>query len=142
MTDAAVLSAIYTEWKMVKTRSALVLCFEVPLEQQALVQAVLGTPLQGESIHVAIARLKEEPKPLPAAKKGTLAQQAGILCNEPAFQHFAEMRGYFATSDGAADFVRHECAVASRADLDRDTDAGRKFRNLKADFDIWMRDAA
>src|SRR5690606_7539090 len=63
MSEAAVISAVYTEWKMVKTRSALVLCFEVPLEQQATVQAALGTPLPDQSIHVAIARLREGAAP-------------------------------------------------------------------------------
>ena len=57
MTDAAIIEAEYVEWKMVKTRKALQLIFEVPLEKQALVQAVLGTPMPDTSTPVAIARL-------------------------------------------------------------------------------------
>jgi len=148
MTDKAVISAVYTEWKMVKTRSALVLCFEVPLEQQELVQKALGTPLQGQSIHVAIARLRgggaaieqvESP-----ARKGTLAQQAGILCADKAFWKFLNAKGGMsdqdiATSEAAAKMLRWICQIDSRSALDQDSIAATRFHDLRADYTLWLK---
>lgn len=148
MADPAIIEATYTEWKMVKTRSALILCFEVPLEYQAYVQGALGTPLPDQSIHVAIARLMPGAKPMVEIDKpgrvGSLARAAGILCNEGGFWQFlAEKGDYQASSSGeAASYVRLICGVTSRAELDTNEDAGRKWRDLKTDYDIWLKDAA
>ena len=45
MADARAIRAAFTEYRMVKTRSALQLIVEVPLEQQADVFNKLGYPL-------------------------------------------------------------------------------------------------
>lgn len=156
MNSPAAITAVYTEWKMVKTRSALVLCFEVPLEQQAIVQAVLGTPLQGESTHVAIARLTTEaakraitsvPAQIePPGRSGSLAQQAGILCGEVAFRRWlAETGNYEGIAvldlDMAAGELRERCGVLSRRELDTQETAGKRFRDLRADYKLWLHDA-
>lgn len=145
MADPAIISAVYTEWKMVKTRSALVLCFEVPLEHQAMVQEALGTPLPDKSIYVAIARLVEgavaRPGMIEAPRKGTLAQQAGILCNEVAFQRYvAETDGLDGSMpvEGCAAFIRSLCGVGSRAELDKNDEAAGKFLDLRADYKVWL----
>lgn len=157
MTDKAILSAVYTEWRMVKTRNALVLCFEVPLEHQELVQKVLGTPLQGTSTHVAIARLIDpagrenvkEPEALPAPTRPlTLAAKAGILCLDVRFQKFAAEQGWDGLDDGlgvatprgaAIRMVYEYCGVSSRRDLDTDQGAADRFRALQAEFDVWCK---
>lgn len=139
--DALILSAVYTEWKMVKTRNSLVLCFEVPLEQQALVQNVLGTPLPGEATHVAICRLQAageapaQPEALPPPREYKLAAQAAMLCNELPFQ-----RWLGTDAEGAADEVRLRCDVTSRAELDRNPSAARRFRDMRNDYKLWLQD--
>jgi hypothetical protein len=147
MTDAAIIQAEYVEWKMVKTRKALQLIFEVPLEHQAMVQAALGTPMPDTSTPVAIARMmtvaqleKGIDALAPAEKRGSLAQQAGILCNDPAFQRFMGERVHLdlAGAEATAVMVREYCGIHSRSELDSDEAAAAKFRDLRADFKLWM----
>lgn len=149
MTDAAIISAEYVEWKMIKTRSALQLIFEVPLEEQGRVMDALGTPLPGTSCPVAIARLRQsgaEPASEPPAiedqtpprKPPSLAQIAGILCNERAFWKHIRV----ANADEAAEYVRSRCGVSTRAALDSNPDAAAIFRTMRADYQVWMSGAA
>jgi len=149
MTDLASIKAVYCEWKMVKTRKALVLLFEVPLEHQELVQQVLGTPMPDESIWVAIAKLRPEA----TAKVQTLrplSQVAGTLCSIVTFRRWLaatsepEDAAQFAVFDidMAAQAVRTRCGITSRRELDSNIDAARKFRDMRTDYENWMRDAA
>lgn len=146
MTDAAIIEAEYVEWKMVKTRKALQLIFEVPLEHQALVQAALGTPMPDTSTPVAIARLRLEPTSAeiapvataaldPPRKSASLAQIAGILCNNGSFQKFIRV----SNADEAADYVRAHCRVSSRANIDGNPDATAAFNALKGEYELWLR---
>jgi hypothetical protein len=57
MTAPAAIRAVFSEWRMVKTRKVLALIFEVPLEQQAEVLTMLGAPMPDAEIWCAIARL-------------------------------------------------------------------------------------
>ena len=142
MTDAAIIEAEYVEWKMVKTRKALQLIFEVPLEKQALVQAALGTPMPDTSTPVAIARLnlaaltQAEPEQIEAPRRSkSLAQVAGILCNTGSFRKFIRVE----TVDQAADYIRAHCGVSSRANIDGNPDATAAFDALRGEYELWMR---
>jgi hypothetical protein len=143
VTDAAIIEAEYVEWKMVKTRKALQLIFEVPLEHQALVQAALGTPMPDTSTPVAIARMYLEPTVTenvtvaeiePPRPQKSLAQIAGIICAQPAFWKYINV----ADADAAADYVRGHCNVSSRAALDHNEDAATAFRTLNTDYKLWL----
>lgn len=146
MADEAIIEAEYVEWKMVKTRKALQLIFEVPLELQAKVQDALGTPMPDVSTPVAIARLRlrpaiveeqpvieHQPEP-PIRRSKSLAQIAGILCSSGSFQKFAGAK----TEQEAADYIRGHCGVASRAEIDASENATRIFKEIKAEYDFWM----
>jgi hypothetical protein len=64
MIAPAAISATFSEWRMVKSRKVLQLVFELPLEKQGEVLAVLGVPLPDAESWVAIAPLnlgKEAP---------------------------------------------------------------------------------
>jgi hypothetical protein len=143
VTDAAIIEAEYVEWKMVKTRKALQLIFEVPLEKQALVQAALGTPMPDTSTPVAIARLNlaaitttPEPEQIePPRRTAKLSQIAGILCNEGAFRKFIRVE----TVDQAAEYIRNHCRVSSRANIDGNPDATAAFNTLKGEYELWLR---
>lgn len=70
-----------------------------------------------------------------------LPQQAGILCNDPQFQHFAGLRGVGVNEDlsptAAAEYLRTTCRVASRRDLEGDAAAAKRFAALRTEFDAW-----
>lgn len=146
MTDAAIIQATFSEWRMVKGRKVLQIICEVPLEAQGAVFGALGAPMPDRETWVAIARLRGEQKPvaLPEAPRtGSLSQQAGILCGESAFQRWvAETTGVAEGPVEAAEFVRAKCQVKSRADFDKDFEAARRFRDLRADYDIWRKGLA
>lgn len=145
-----VLKATYADLKTVKTRSTCQVILELPIEALTDVVALLGAPVPGNEVWVAIARLRPDTQPQKALedqKRGTLAQQAGILCNDPAFRRYLAEAGdsrdfAMLDLDMAADAVRDHCGVNSRADLDRDETAAQRFRDLRADFKIWLQGAA
>ena len=68
------------------------------------------------------------------------AQQAGILCGQDPFRIFAASRLQIpgaVTATAAAEFVRRECGVSSRAELDRDGDAAARWQALRTEYDAW-----
>ena len=138
MDQPAAIRATYSEWRMVKGRKVLQLVMEVPLEQQQLVADCLGFPAPDTEIWVGIARLRAEGAQKPEGKQAKLAQRAGILCNEGAFNAWAREHGY---EDGKA-YIYDRCSVRSRSDLDVDAEAGERFREMVSDYDLWMRGVA
>lgn len=135
MTEHAVISGSLSELKMVKTRSVLQIVIEVPLEMAPKVTATLGWPVPGNETPVAIARLNtfKEPK----APKGSLAQQAGILCGDVRFAKFLEETHPHIEAVDTAEAVRTICGVLSRAEFDSDPAAGQRWRCLKGQFEGW-----
>jgi len=141
---ADVLLATYADLKTVKTRSTCQLILELPIEKLTEVVGLLGAPVPGSEIYVAVARLNldapqaEQVKALKAPPRAS--QMAGILCNNGAFRKFLSERGNVSVPDAesAAKIVRFSCAVNSRADLDTSEAGAKAWRDLKADFDAWM----
>ena len=141
MTD--VLKATYADLKTVKTRSTCQLILELPIEALTDVVALLGAPVPGNEVWVAVARLRPEavqiePEPeqlAPPRKSASLAQIAGILCNEGAFRKFIRAE----TVDEAADYIRNHCRVSSRANIDGNPDATAAFNTLKGEYELWLR---
>lgn len=158
MTNEAIISAEFTEWKMVKTRSTLQLVFEVPLEMQEHVMRALGTPLPNRSNPVAICRLVEgatqqpaqishandagDTEDIPGKPPRPLSQVSAILCNIVAFRRFImeQYEGWdqLPTADEAADWVREQCGVQSRREFDTDDAAAANFRNIRSAYSAWM----
>lgn len=68
MSDPRVITASFSEWRMVKTRKTLQLVFEVPLERQAEVLTMLGAPMPDQEIWCAIALMSSAAKEPDAAK--------------------------------------------------------------------------
>jgi hypothetical protein len=60
MTEPAAFSAIYSDWKLIKTRGVVSISFEVPLEAAGHAHNVLhGMPSFAEDQWFAIARMKK-----------------------------------------------------------------------------------
>lgn len=64
------------------------------------------------------------------------AQQAGVLCNDLAFQLWLSnrVRDDINETADAAQFVRQLCGVTSRSELSEDRAAGKKWDQLVTDF--------
>jgi hypothetical protein len=61
MSEPAVFSGAYSDWKYVRTRSVVQVVFEVPVEAAGHALNVLGgMPDEGRSVYFAIARLDPE----------------------------------------------------------------------------------
>lgn len=135
MTGPAVIKATYADIKTVRTRKVFQIVFEGPIEQMEGAMAMLGAPMPDREVWVAIARLQEGDEVI---RGGKLAQQAGIIGAQGAFQQWIGVKD----PEAAAEFIRTHCGVLSRKSLDSNDAAGRKFMDLKADYEIWLREAA
>ena len=83
-----------------------------------------------EQIIQPIAQIRPaEDKP----KGGELAKWAGILSNDSLFWVFADVED----AEQAAEFIRIESGVTSRAELDHNPEAAKIFRNMMGEFDDW-----
>lgn len=135
-----VLKATYADLKTVKTRSTCQLILELPIEALTDVVALLGAPVPGNEVWVAVARLRpeavqQEPEQLePPRPQKSLAQIAGIVCAQPAFWKYIQVDG----QDAAAEYVRGHCNISSRAALDSNEDAALAFRTLNTDYKLWL----
>lgn len=156
MADEAIIEAEYVEWKMVKTRSSLQLIFEVPLERQEQVMRALGVPLPNVSTPVAIARLvaveersnvvqiEDHRQPVEeddVSPPRPLSQIAAMLCGVGAFQQFIYERSehwdHRPTKEEAAEWLRTNCGVKSRTELNTNTDAARRFKEIRSGYEAW-----
>jgi hypothetical protein len=152
MTQKAVFTGVYSDARMIKSRSVAMVSIEIPIERYQEFIALFGAPIPGESKWVAIAAMGSEPA-IPddpqSEKKASLAQIAGIKCNDVGFQKWlwvgfpaackrATDDEHGVALDGdvvAARVVRSLCKVASRADLDKSAESADKFRKLLAMYD-------
>tara|TARA_R100001244_G_scaffold2541_1_gene3955 strand:+ start:19205 stop:19738 length:534 start_codon:yes stop_codon:yes gene_type:complete len=143
VTAPAVIRATFTEWRMVKTRSALQIVLEVPIEQTEEVLATLGAPMPGKEKWVAVALLDakavarqvdpggastsgrsapaETEKPRRKFTELRLSAQAGILCEQDDFRGWLAEEypnAVRAASGDIAGALRLVLKVQSRTELD------------------------
>jgi hypothetical protein len=157
MTD--VLQATYSDIRTVKSRGVCQIVLEMPIEGMAAAFDLLGAPVPGNEVWVAVARLRApqaapvpelDHKPEPPANDDAnkpprpLSQVSAILCNIVAFRRFIhEEKGFevIPTVDEAATWVREKCGVKSRSEFDTDETAAANFRRIRGEYDAWMRAA-
>lgn len=144
MTAPAAITGDYVGLRFVATRKVCQIVLEIPLEAGASFVAAFGTPNPAEGVPVAIARL--DPNAGNEKKGGKLAQKAGILCSEKAFRTFLAERDPELSKavkmldlDMAADEVRSICGIESRAELDHNETAARKFHDLDVEYKAWLK---
>jgi hypothetical protein len=147
----AAFQATFSDWRLIKGRKCVSICFEVPLEAANEAYAVLGgMPDPGRSVWCAIARL-QEPKSKPEKPQSekkrwedmTAAQQAGVLCGDAAFVKFLDGRYANITirdSGSAAVAVRDICGVLSRSEIDSQPTAKARWDLLVAEYRAWQRE--
>lgn len=147
-----VLKATYSDLKTVKTRSTCQLILELPIEALTEVVNLLGAPVPGGEVWVAVARLKPEAVKSepdsddePNKPPRPLSQVAAILCGIVAFRRWLEdtyNTGPIVGEEEAAAHVRRICGITSRRELDTNEIAARHFRNMRADYNNWMNGVA
>lgn len=96
-----------------------------------------GTPyaiarLTPEAAQQAAQQQTIEQAPAEEHKGGALAKLAGMWCTDPEFQAWIAGRWNYdgVDSEGAAELIRQECRVRSRAELDHDEKAAMRFQEL------------
>lgn len=92
MTNEAVLQAVYTDKKPIKTRSAIAITFEVPNDDyhDKLLSEVLGAPMSETSKWVTIVRMVDKFPPIITGDKNMrgIAKEVGVdLDGEPKHEH-------------------------------------------------------
>jgi hypothetical protein len=159
----SVITGTFAHANAIKTRSTFQLIIEIPIEgADAALTRLGGWPQPGKEKAVAIALLNpnrtladgtdtfERPAGLNLKAKGpaTLAQIAGILCNDERFLQFLDEKySHIApltrgipdreAKQWAAEKIREITGVDSRKEFDTDNRAGHRFVMLKEAFDKW-----
>lgn len=143
MSDLRGIEADYVNWRTVTGRKALQLVFEVDISRQEEVLKMLGAPSSDTSKPCAIALL--DMKAVKAESQESAAnghpkkwseyprsQQCAILCSDEDFQR------YFGTVDGAQcdRMLKAQLRIASKRELDTDADAGKRFDEVCAIYNL------
>ncbi len=135
----AALSAVYTDYRRVKSRKVHQIVFELPSEKWAEAYRVLGEPSIETSEWFAIAKLQVPAEPAPAPKDvgSNLAANAALMLKEPAFQAFLVEKGIaFNDVDHGMKVLLH---INSKAQLNTDPAAAARWRELRSTFEAWRR---
>ncbi len=144
------ISATFSQMKPVPSRNVVQIILEIPFEAaDKVLEQLGGYPQPLKEKWVAVALLKDEPKQIaPPAEKPkrhladmSLAQVAGIFCNDPKFWEFLNVKYYDSividSEEAAAKLVRGFCNVDSRAKLDKHSECGEDFRRLWTAYDVF-----
>lgn len=97
---------------------------------------------------VALAPLRadfEQPKEEEKPKGGPLSKSAAQMCEHQMFQSFVKDRFWSIWKDidcdydstAAAETLRHICGVESRAELDHNPQAAKRFHELMREYREW-----
>lgn len=155
----AVIQATYVGLKFIGSRSVAQVVLEFPIEQADDFVAKFGTPQPGIAVACAIARLEAvaeppteparepEPPPSPAEPPTSIRRangplrpsaRAALLCQDSTFQAWVSRQPGAhpdAIEEAAAQYVRARCQVLSRAELDTDLEATRRWITLLTAFE-------
>lgn len=146
MTKAAIIDGQLIDVRNAGQHKDAILKIAVPAERAQAVIDAFGWPTMADPVPVAVAKLdvsKEilSEKPRRRFRDLPPAQQAAMACGDPVFQQFLLEKGFIAekSSDEAAQAIRRECAIDSRAQILPDTAAGKIWADLYNEFDAWRR---
>ncbi len=96
------------------------------------------TAKTGKRFMAVLVEIGDDEQPAePTAPPGPLCKRAVSLCQSEAFHKYANVRNDYE----AGQWLKGQCVVESRKELDTDPEAGRAFRAIETDFAAWRRDA-
>jgi hypothetical protein len=134
MTEPAVTSGCFSDFRLIKGRKVAQIVIEVPIEQADQALAALGgLPQPAEEKWVAIARLETKAKVQQLKAETKLSLEAVMRCKDPQFWKFLEVN----SEQEAAERVRRVCQIDSRSGLNADPVAASLWRGLDAHFLAW-----
>jgi hypothetical protein len=114
--------------------------FGKPGTPAALAALAVGYAAVQES---AVSTKHERSEIVDKPKGGPLAREAAELCRNQAFLRWMDEEQHMngdANEETAAEWIRQECRVKSRAELDLRDDAGAWFiTNVRIPFFLWRR---
>jgi hypothetical protein len=138
----AAIQATFSDVKLIRSRKVCQIILEIPLEQaDAALSTLGGIPQPHSERWVALARLNgHAPEPKPDKEKQRwedlkLSMQAGIRCEEKAFQRYVAANN----SNEAAASVRSICGVDSRSGLNDNPVAADRWRALDRSYQAWLK---
>lgn len=166
MNNAAAFKASVYGLRTVASRKLAQIVLEIPIEELPRAMTILGTIDPSQSNWVAVARLVPSPdqpakemrqpdssaapvtairseRPKRAFRDMTPAQQAGMMCNDIAFQKFLteKFKTLPITNElDAATIVRNYCQVNSRAEILGGTRAEQRWNLLASAYHAWQRE--
>lgn len=135
MKPPAAITGDYVNLKFIPSRNVAQVIVEIPIEAGNAFVTAFGTPQPTTGVPIALARLVPGLATTAKAPGGPLARRAGILCNEGAFQKWMTPA---TNADEAAELLRIYCGVKSRAELDHNNGAARRFHDLETSYKAWM----
>ena len=145
-THAGVTEAMLLRWS--DNHNGRTVTFQLPADGEHPFRGLKCGPTNGQRMALSVALIAddetEHPKPNGSEKPKSYAQRAALLCKEPAFWRFYEQRQDFEPhriGDEATmiDFLRLKCGVSSRSEIIEGTEAGRRFRDLVAEYEAWKK---
>ncbi len=81
------------------------------------------------------------PANTPALKGGSVSRDAALLCKDNRFQRYAANRtGRDSNEAEATYFLKWQCGIQSRKELDHDQDAFQRFLELHRHYGTWLKD--
>lgn len=143
MTELAAFKGTVGALRTIGGRKVIAVTIEVPIEHQQTVAKIAE-----HGAWVAVARLAEGDAPVPAEKPKrswadlSVAEQAGIRCNETAFREYLAIedpsfKGNNAAAydqDRAAQYLRDRFNVTSRKDIPLE-----KWTAFDNEYQLWLR---
>lgn len=141
--STAAFTAVFSDWKVIKTRACVQIVFELPIEKADDAYQVLGgMPVAAKEVWCGIARLGAQAitKERRSFAEMSPAQQAGMLCDDVAFRRYLEQRVCTpcTTVEQAAEIVRDYCEVHSRSEITKDNQYWSEIVN---GYRSWQREA-
>ena len=161
----AVAQASYSDFRLVKTRSAAQIVLEIPIEEAGAFVDAFGLPIPGHEIHVAIARLQvpatdEEPSEArgemdngapkvehPNHPRNTAASERFRALGKPEqmvaraamLRKAALFQDWLGVRDeeGARARIYDRCGIGSLSELAANEDAAFKWEQMLVEYDIW-----
>lgn len=124
----------FVKFDAVPTRKVVRVTIEVPIEKaDETLKNLGGFPDPSNAKWVGLALLTGQPTEN-TLRGGAIAKKAGILCNEGGFQRFCDA----SNPEEAAQYLYQRCGIKSRAHLDHDDEAARIFRDIEAEYRVWL----
>lgn len=142
------IAGVFSDFKLIKTRSCAQIVIEVPIEQadEALVQ-LGGLPQPAKERWVAVAPLRQAPEPQPGPEETirtptpfrdlSPTKQAVIKCSDANFRAWAKRNGGLQSDseEEVSSWVKLICQVESRTELLLDAAAAARWRKLLGSYE-------